>query len=147
VEASVPGLDFITRLRPVTYTYDLGAIDKIIWPNGRPNIEGENRLDIPTTNTTTRFTGFIAQEVEDAAKSIGYEFSGVDAPENETDLYGLRYSEFVVPLVKAVQEQQEMIETQKSQLELQAQKLEAMQKQMDELKTILTEKTVTAENK
>ena len=29
---------------------------------------------------------------------------GVDAPQNEHDLYGLRYAEFVVPLVKAVQE-------------------------------------------
>jgi predicted RNase H-like nuclease (RuvC/YqgF family) len=28
----------------------------------------------------------------------------VDAAKNEKDLYGLRYAEFVVPLVKAVQE-------------------------------------------
>ena len=49
-------------------------------------------------------TGFIAQEVQKAAKDIGYDFSGVDAPKNENDLYGLRYAEFVVPLVKAVQE-------------------------------------------
>jgi len=55
-------------------------------------------------------TGFIAQEVEQVAKSLGFTFSGVDAPDNEKDLYGLRYAEFVVPLVKAVQEQQVMIE-------------------------------------
>jgi trimeric autotransporter adhesin len=42
--------------------------------------------------------------VESAAKKIGYNFSGVDAPKNDTDMYGLRYDEFVVPLVKAVQE-------------------------------------------
>ena len=29
---------------------------------------------------------------------------GVDAPKNDKDYYGLRYGEFVVPLVKAVQE-------------------------------------------
>ena len=46
----------------------------------------------------------IAQEVEQAASEIGYIFSGVDKPENENSLYGLRYAEFVVPLVKAVQE-------------------------------------------
>ena len=46
----------------------------------------------------------MAQEVEDAASELGYEFSGVDAPKNEGDRYGLRYSQFVVPLVKAVQE-------------------------------------------
>ena len=49
-------------------------------------------------------TGFIAQEVEAAAKKLGFDFSGVDAPKNENDYYGLRYAEFVVPLVKAVQE-------------------------------------------
>ena len=38
-----------------------------------------------------------------------FDFDGVSAPENETDLYGIRYAEFVVPLVKAMQEQQEMI--------------------------------------
>jgi hypothetical protein len=50
-----------------------------------------------------KMTGFIAQEVEQAANEIEYDFSGVDAPKND-DLYGLRYVEFVVPLVKAVQE-------------------------------------------
>ena len=49
-------------------------------------------------------SGFIAQEVEQAAKELGYDFSGVDAPKNDKDFYGLRYAEFTVPLVKAVQE-------------------------------------------
>jgi hypothetical protein len=47
-------------------------------------------------------TGFIAQDVEEAAKSANYDFSGVDV--DELGIYGLRYAEFVVPLVKAVQE-------------------------------------------
>jgi hypothetical protein len=37
-----------------------------------------------------------------SAQLKGYDFSGVDV--DETSVYGLRYSEFVVPLVKAVQE-------------------------------------------
>ena len=52
----------------------------------------------------------MAQEVEQAAKELGYEFNGVDAPKNEKDYYGLRYSQFVVPLVKAVQELNEKLE-------------------------------------
>jgi hypothetical protein len=64
------------------------------------------------------YTGFLAQEVEAAAQSIGYEFSGVDAPKNENDFYGFRYSEFVVPLVKAVQEQQKMIDELKKEIEV-----------------------------
>jgi len=50
------------------------------------------------------YTGFVAQDVERAAKELKYDFSGVDAAKNEKDLYGLRYAAFVVPLVKAVQE-------------------------------------------
>jgi hypothetical protein len=47
-------------------------------------------------------TGFVAQDVEAIAKNIGYEFSGLDV--DESGIYGLRYAEFVTPLVKAVQE-------------------------------------------
>lgn len=41
----------------------------------------------------------------------------VDNKANETDLYGLRYAQFVVPLVKAVQEQQLRIEELKQEIE------------------------------
>jgi hypothetical protein len=51
-----------------------------------------------------RMTGFIAQEVEAAAKKCEYDFSGVHAPTSPDRLYSLTYAEFVVPLVKAVQE-------------------------------------------
>lgn len=92
IKADVPGLDFINRLRPVTYTLDR---DKIRQTLGQ-EMTGEK--------SETRNTGFLAQEVEDAAKAIRFEFSGVDAPKNEQDFYGLRYAEFTAPLVKAVQE-------------------------------------------
>jgi hypothetical protein len=60
-----------------------------------------------------KFSGFIAQEVEQAAIEVGYDFSGVKIPSHDNELYGLTYSEFVVPLVKATQEQQLIIEEQK----------------------------------
>ena len=56
------------------------------------------------------YSGFIGQEVEEAAREAGYDFSGVMPPQNDKDYYSLCYAEFVIPLVKAVQEQQEMIE-------------------------------------
>ena len=56
-----------------------------------------------------RRTGFIAQEVETAAVTTGYDFSGLVKPKTSNDHYSLSYEAFVVPLVKAVQEQQEMI--------------------------------------
>jgi hypothetical protein len=51
-----------------------------------------------------RMSRFIAQDVEAAAESLGYEFSGIDAPHDPDGLYALLYAEFVVPLVQAVQE-------------------------------------------
>jgi hypothetical protein len=69
-------------------------------------------------------TGFVAQEVEKAASDAGFEFSGVDKPRTPDGLYALRYAEFVVPLVKAIQEQQAMI------VALQGQ-VQALQQQSD----------------
>ncbi|MEO7312697.1 MAG: tail fiber domain-containing protein [Chitinophagaceae bacterium] len=97
VQENVPGLDFITKLRPVTYNYNLPMIDQIIKPKISTDISN-------TSNTTTRFSGFLAQEVLRTATEAGYDFSGVDKPQNDRSMYGLRYAEFVVPLVKAVQE-------------------------------------------
>ena len=64
-----------------------------------------------------RRTGFIAQEVEKAANATGYDFSGIIKPKTEQDHYSLSYESFVVPLVKAVQEQQQLIEELKKQNE------------------------------
>ena len=62
-------------------------------------------------------TGFVAQDVRRVAESIGFDFSGVDV--DEMGIYGLRYAEFVVPLVRAVQElsrQNEQMQTEIEQL-------------------------------
>jgi hypothetical protein len=61
-------------------------------------------------------SGFIAQEVEQAAKECGYKTDIVHAPANENDNYSLAYGAFVVPLVKAVQEQQKMINDLKTEV-------------------------------
>ena len=82
-------------------------------------------------------TGFVAQEVEEAAKKIGYDFSGVDKPENENTPYGLRYSEFVVPLVKAVQELSAKNDELQKQNDTQEKIISNLQKQIDELKAII----------
>ena len=107
MKEDVPGLSFITLLHPVTYQLDREKINDF-------NGVNERRRKLKEENPGAEFlggdkyspvtTGFIAQEVEEAAKQIGYDFSGVDAPRNDNDFYGLRYAEFVVPLVKAVQE-------------------------------------------
>lgn len=98
IQENVPGIEFISKLRPVTYTLDVHGVNQYI------NVKDTVKENIYHEKSRIRYTGFIAQEVESAAKELGFDFSGVDAPKNEKDIYGLRYAEFVVPLVKAVQE-------------------------------------------
>ena len=84
------------------------------------------------------------QEVEVAAKELGYSFSGVDAPENGTDLYGLRYAEFVVPLVKAAQEQNELIvrlQKEIAALKIQGKKIEQLEKELQQIQKLLMERS------
>jgi hypothetical protein len=116
IQEAVPGLSFIAELRPVTYTLNTRKQDAINMQAMPDSIQEERMLsddDYLASSSIVR-TGFIAQEVEAAAQKIGFDFDGVSTPQNETDLYGIRYAEFVVPLVKAIQEQQEMIEGQEA---------------------------------
>lgn len=112
VQEAVPGLSFIAELRPVTYTLNTRKQDEITMQAMPDSIKEKHMLsdeDYLESSSIVR-TGFIAQEVEAAAKKVGFDFDGVSTPENESDLYGIRYAEFVVPLVKAMQEQQKTIE-------------------------------------
>ncbi len=95
VKENIPGLSFINRLRPVSYQLDVDKQYALLGMNDLP--EDKSRYDVEKIS----FSGFIAQEVDAAAKEIGYNFSGVDA---SGVIMGLRYSEFVVPAVKAIQE-------------------------------------------
>ena len=124
IKSNVPGLSFILKLRPITYFID---VDKLAGYLQTP--DSLRLIDSDNLKSKILYTGFAAQEVEIAAKSIGYDFSGVDKPQNEKDFYSLRYAEFTVPLVKAVQELSEELEQQK--------KLNSAQMQMlDEQKTL-----------
>ena len=82
--------------------------------------------------------------MEKAAKESGYDFSGVQIPANPNELYSIRYSDFVMPLVKAVQEQQQLITTQKTDLETQKNKIlsqeDRIQKLEEQVKTLLEKK-------
>src|SRR5205823_5555382 len=116
VKNNVPGLAFINKLHPITYNLDLEAADRITQPPTPKTTDGKTitptQEDIAARKAKEQvvYTGFVAQEVEQAAKELNYDFSGVDAAKNDKDLYGLRYAEFVVPLVKAVQELSKQVE-------------------------------------
>jgi hypothetical protein len=133
----VQGIDFIMGLRPVTYNYDVRAKEKWMQAQfGEINEkEWEGKYDIEAI----RFSGFIAQEVEELSRDLGYEFSGVDAPENAHDIYGLRYADFVVPLVKSTQELNEIIQSQKTEISALEAQNELLQHQVQSNTTELNE--------
>jgi len=111
VQANVPGLEFINLLEPITYDLDEDAIDRMHKTSRHHEsnddsmaIRVSSGVKIRAAQQERKHTGFIAQDVEKAAKSIGYDFGGVNIDESNNGLYGLSYSKFVVPLAKAVQE-------------------------------------------
>jgi hypothetical protein len=166
VAEDVKGLDFIMKLRPVTYQFDFDKIRGERY-SGKTTSTGEEEMNFPSRvkytragmqpipgsgyartpafstggtpvsagyeaevrrNDQIRYSGFIAQEVEAAAQKAGYSFSGVDGPKNDKDNYGLRYAEFVVPLVKAVQEQQRKIEKQQELIDRLSRRIDELEK-------------------
>lgn len=78
------GLDFIIKLRPVSYL--------------RKNDE-----------TKKTEYGFIAQELEETLNKIGVTNAGILSKDGE-GMYQVRYNDFIAPMVKAIQEQQTQIE-------------------------------------
>jgi hypothetical protein len=103
------GLAFINNLNPVSYKWkdytailDIEAIDEVLDEDGTVIIEAK---EATTKNVEHIFTrthqGLIAQQVEGVL--AGKDFAGLIYNE-ESDRYGLRYTEFVAPLIKAVQE-------------------------------------------
>jgi len=110
IKEDVPGLDFINKLRPVTYNLNIHRQNEMT--NKGKRGEWDSKYDIESIT----MSGFLAQDVEQAALQTGYNFSGVQKPANPNELYSLRYSDFVMPLVKAVQELNEELKTEVSKL-------------------------------
>ena len=128
VKENVHGLDFIMQLRPVTYQFDVKRFDGL-----SDNEANASDLILQTSYNEAiqiRRSGFIAQEVEKAAVQSGYNFSGINKPKTDKDHYSLSYESFVVPLVKALQEQQEMINDQNK-------KIADLQNELAEIKKML----------
>jgi len=119
IKEDVAGLDFVLSLRPVSYTVNKQAFNMFVGVEDK----GYSRT------SSQRECGFVAQEVEDLINIMGVEFNGVDTPDNDDDYYGIRYSQFVVPLVKGMQEQQQQIvklEEENTRLMIRLEKLEQL---------------------
>ena len=136
IKEDVPGLAFISKLHPVTYNLNIHKENAMIYKGikkDEPDWEGKYDIE------KIKMTGFLAQDVEKAAEETGYDFSGVQKPANPDELYSLRYSDFVMPLVKAVQE----LDSENGKLKMDLSRFSRengeQQKQIDELKVIVAE--------
>ena len=155
IQENVVGLEFINKLKAVTYNLDITGINSRLASSrtaGEKPVVDRSAL---AEKEKIIYSGFIAQDVEKAANETGYIFNGVDAPKNADDLYSLRYEEFVVPLVKAVQELsnhkdslQQKVETLQHQNENLLQQNQTLEKRLEAVEKMLkiTPSTVTLSN-
>jgi hypothetical protein len=125
IKDNVVGLAFIMKLKPVTFNKNPSELYRI-WDVTESLSSKSDYSEVEKT----RYIGFLAQDVEKAASETGFDFPGIDVPQNEKEVYTLRYNDFIMPLVKGMQEQQTMIENQQKQIdELKQMVISLMQKQ------------------
>ncbi len=152
IKNDVPGLEFIKKLTPVTYYFDEKKLDEYTKTGILRQAQDDIAMPAAYTGEKQLHTGFLAQDVEKIAKDLGYEFDGVHAPANNKDHYSLAYSQFIMPLVKGMQEQQVIIEKLTKQVEQseipmiigkqqviieeQNKKINKLEKQTEELQTL-----------
>ena len=116
IKDNVPGLDFITALKPYTYQYRSYEMERFMNQQNPSRQAKLKQSDFAEAESMVHM-GFIAQEMEKLLKEKGYNLSLVHVPTNPTDNYSIAYGELVVPLVKAIQEQQQQIEELKKLVE------------------------------
>jgi len=149
IKEDVKGLEFIKLLRPVTYNFDTKKFEEMQMQNYPDSMKEKKMQSLKQPfekSSSVRQTGFVAQEVFEATRKIGYDFNGVHAPENPTDNWSLSYEKLVVPLVKAVQELSSQNEKLKNQNEVQQNINEDLQNRLSKLEEIINSQYSTINN-
>jgi trimeric autotransporter adhesin len=82
----VKGLEFITKLRPVSYHFDTEGFERFT------NNGVSNNIDY-SVSKSIKHNGFIAQEVEKVINEIGFDFDGISVPKDKNQTYSLSYSQ------------------------------------------------------
>jgi hypothetical protein len=100
------GLDLIMKLKPVSYNMKNSSDNRLNW-------------------------GFIAQDIESI---VGEKNAVLTIGGDKDRTLGLRYQDFVAPLVKAVQEQQDQITNLNSKLTESEQRYEALAAELEKIK-------------
>jgi hypothetical protein len=105
ISDSALGLDFIKKLRPVSYKWKVGG-NEVISYDGDGSVKETKEI----VGLRTHF-GLLAQEVKSALPE-GIDFGGwILTDKNDPDSQqALRYEQFIAPLIKAIQQLSEKIE-------------------------------------
>ena len=104
IQPSNLGLEFVKKLNPVSY-----------FRNNDKNKKTEY--------------GFIAQELEEVLNSSGATNYGIIS-KDDNGMYGVRYNDLLSPMVKAIQEQQQIIEQQNEKIKTLEQRLKALEEKL-----------------
>jgi hypothetical protein len=103
IKKTTLGLNFIKDLKPVSYK----------WIDGEQQNKGKDERE---------HQGLIAQQVAETVEKHGVnknDFGGLDIQKTEKydDFYGMSYDQLIAPLIKAIQEQQTIIDDLKTRIE------------------------------
>ena len=107
IQNSDLGLSFINKLRPVSYKFINGQNVTIKDSEGNDILNEEGKPTFVAEPGVRYHYGLISQEVKQAiTESTDKDFAGwtIEDKNDPESLQGLRYSEFIAPLIKAVQE-------------------------------------------
>lgn len=109
------GSAFIDSLRPVSYKFKVGRTEVVnqVYRNSNGDVCDPSAVDAQPAEILTEdipgvrtHWGLIAQEVKQSADSAGVDFGGWTLADKDdpNSQQGLRYDQFVAPLIKASQE-------------------------------------------
>ena len=120
IKKTTLGLSFINSLRPVEFKWDY----RDDYFKDELQKDGTiKRVPIPKDGSKKRnryHQGFIAQEVKEVTDNLNVDFGGYQdhSINGGCDVLSLGYEEFIAPIVKSIQEQQQIIENQNKKIEM-----------------------------
>ena len=120
IQDTVLGLDFIKKLTP--RQFKMNSRELYFEQGKQRDFNAKN----DGSKAGKRFhQGFVAQEVKQVIDEMGVDFAGYQDHKinGGQDVLSLGYTEFIAPIVKAIQQQQQMIELQQQEIEALKQKI------------------------
>lgn len=118
IEPTALGLDFIERIQPVQYRWDMrdDYVDAI--PEDQRSEWWSNPIKDGSKKRKRMQQGVIAQQVRDVCEDMGVDFSGLQdhAINGGSDVLTVGYEHFVPPLIRALQEVSERLKAAEEQI-------------------------------